>query len=174
MKAAKTLAIVACAGLLSAGGLGFTHHAYAQDADQIDQNAGAWGAASASPADTAAAPDSKAPPIDVNGCWDGDVEDKADGLGGSFFSFTQDGNKIVGNGASETDLEWPDNSFAFGPIQGKVSSKGITFKGNAGKGCPFSGKGKGDSTELSGKIKFGGECAKFFKHVIFSISPGPC
>ncbi|MGB0061561.1 hypothetical protein [Candidatus Binatus sp.] len=174
MNLAKTLAVAACAALLSTGVLSSAHRAYAQNADDSLPDTGSWGAPGASAADEAASPDSKGPPIDIEGCWDGDVSDKVDGIGDAFFGFTQDGKKIVGMGDSGMDLDWPDSSFAESPIQGTVSSKGIEFKGQAGKGCPFHGTGKGDASELSGKITFGGKCAKFFKHVRFSISPGPC
>jgi hypothetical protein len=55
-----------------------------------------------------------------------------------------------------------------------VTSKGITFHGNSGKGCPFQGSAKGDDTELSGKMTFGGKCGKSFKHVKFTIAPVVC
>ncbi len=172
MSIVRTFAVVACAALLSTGVLSSAHRAYAQDAEDSLPDTGAWSAPGAGTADTAASPDAKKPPIDIGGCWDGSVTDKADGLGDAFFGFTQNGKKIVGGGASGIDLEWPDSSFAYGPIQGTVSPQGIQFHGNAGKGCPFQGTGKGDSMELTGKILFGGKCAKFFKHVRFSVSPG--
>ncbi|MGB8684403.1 MAG: hypothetical protein WCD12_16070 [Candidatus Binatus sp.] len=174
MNIAKTLAVVACAALLSTGVLSSAHRAYAQDADDSLPDTGSWGAVGADSADEAASPDSKAPPIDIQGCWDGDVSDKADGTGDAFFGFTQDGKTIVGDDNSGVDLEWGDGSFAESPIQGTVSSKGIKFHGKAGSGCPFHGTGKGDASELSGKITFGGKCSKFFKNVRFSVSPGPC
>jgi hypothetical protein len=174
MRIAKTLAVAACAALLSTGVLSSAHRAYAQDAADSLPDTGSWSAPGAGTSDQAASPDSKKPPIDIGGCWDGTVTDKVDGVGDAFFGFTQNGKKIVGGGDSDMDLEWPDSSFARGPIRGTVSPNGIQFHGNAGKGCPFQGTGKGDSTMLTGKILFGGECARFFKHVRFSVSPGPC
>ena len=168
MKLAKTLAIVACAGLLSVCGMGSTHHAYAQEAEE-----GAWNAAGAGSADESS-PEAKKPPLDIGGCWDGTAEDKGDGLGSAFFDFVQDGTKLESSSPSEADVYWPDNTYAYGPISGSVSSTGFKFKGSAGTGCPFHGSGKGSDTLLTGKITFGGQCAKFLKHVTFSISPGPC
>jgi hypothetical protein len=154
---------------------GFTtssaRRAYAQD--NTDADTGAWAAPGAD-TDEATTPDSKAPPIPLAECWEGDIEDKEDdGLIGSItFFFTQDGSKITSD--SDLDAEWTSSYYFYGPIHGKVTSKGITFKGNAGKGCPFHGSAKGDDTELGGKIELGGKCGKYYKHVTFSVSPVPC
>jgi len=176
MKLAKTVAIVACAGLLSAGATGSARHAYAQDAEQSDSDSGSWGAPGGGAPDAAAEPDSKKPPLDVGGCWSGGVSDKGDGdEGDAYFGFTQDGNKIVGDGESGLYVVWPDNAYAEGPISGTVTSNGIKFKGNAGKGCNFSGSAKGNGSELIGKITFKQQCAKFLKHVRFIVeSNGSC
>lgn len=171
MRLAKVLAIVACGGLLSAGVIGSARHSYAQDAGENDASAGAW-----SPGGTGS-PDlsnlkAKVPPLDIFGCWQGDVEDTDDGLGTAVFQFNQNlkGNKL--RFGSTFDFEWGDGAFAHGPMKGKVTSKGFKFKGNAGKQCPVSGSGTGDETSLTGTAKFGGECAKFFKNVTFLITPG--
>jgi hypothetical protein len=170
----KFLTISAAAVALIAGiTTGSARRAYAQDNNDADTEAGSWSAPGAGSADEATTPDSKAPPIPLAECWEGDVSDKADGLGSIVFEFIQDGNKIT-KPDSGVDAGWSDQAFFEGPISGKVTSKGITFKGNAGKGCPFHGSGKGDDVELGGKITFGGKCAKFFKHVRFSISPTTC
>ena len=175
MKLAKTVAIVACAGLLSAGAMGSARQTYAQDAEQSDSDSGSWGAPGAGAPDAAAEPDSKKPPLDVEGCWSGVVTDKGDGEGNAYCLFTQDGNKIVGNEESGLYVVWPDNAFADGPISGTVTANGIKFKGNAGKGCPFSGSAKGNTSELTGKITFKQQCAKFLKHVRFIVeSNGTC
>jgi len=167
MKLAKTLAIVVCAGVLSAGALGSAHRAYAQDAEE-----GAWGTAATANPDESSSPEAKAPPLSIEGCWEGSVNDKADGTGTLFLSFIQssNGKKLVSS--SSFDFEWPDQAFAHGPMKGTVTSKGFKFKGNAGKGCPVSGSGKGDESGMTGTAKFGGECARFFKNVTFSITPG--
>jgi hypothetical protein len=175
MKLAKTVAIVACAGLLSAAAMGSARHAYAQDAEQSDSQSGSWGAPGAGAPDAAAEPDSKGPPLDVEGCWSGVVTDKGDGEGDAYFAFTQDGNKIVGDEESGLYVVWPDNAFADGPISGTVTKNGIKFKGNAGAGCPFSGTAKGNGSELTGKITFKQQCGKFLKHVRFIVeSNGTC
>ncbi|HXN13401.1 MAG TPA: hypothetical protein VN865_09860 [Candidatus Acidoferrales bacterium] len=170
MKLAKTLAIVACAGLLSAGVVGSARHAYAQDAEETT---GAWGAGGTGSDDVDATPDkSKGPPLDVDGCWEGDIHDKRDDLGDAEFEFEQSGASL--ESGSDFDFEWPDSAFAFGPLTtGTVTANGVKFEGNAGKGCPMHGTLTGDTTELSGKIKFGGKCGKFFKNVTISVSPCP-
>jgi hypothetical protein len=98
------------------------------------------------------------------------VNDTADGTGTAAFTFVQNGKKLLHT--SGLDFEWPDNSFAFGPIHGTVSSTGIKFNGQAGKGCPFHGVGTGDASSITGTVRFTGKCAKFFTNVSFSISPG--
>src|ERR1700722_1756809 len=167
VKLAKTLAIVVCAGLLSAGAFGYAHRAYAQDAEE-----GAWGAAANANPDESNSPETKAPALSIAGCWEGPANDKADGTGTLFLSFVQssNGKKLVSS--SSFDFEWPDQAFAHGPMKGTVTSKGFKFKGNAGKGCPVSGSGKGDKPGRPGTASFGGECGRFFKNVTFSITPG--
>ncbi len=171
MKLAKTLAIVACAGLLSAGVIGSARHAYAQDAAETDQAEGAWSAGGTGSADIASTPDSKAPPLVIAGCWDGDVGDSGDGIGTATFAFVQSSNGKALVSGTHFDFEWPDQTFARGYMKGTVSSTGIKFHGNAGRGCPMNGTAKGDTSVLTGKVKFGGQCAKFLKHVVISISP---
>jgi hypothetical protein len=162
MKLAKTLAIVVCVGLLSAGILGSAHHAYAQDS-------GGWGAAaSADSSDEATSPDGKMP-IDVSGNWCGAVRDKHDGKGTATFLFDQSGTMLLGG--SDYDFEWPDTSFAFGPLTGSVSSKGIKFVGQAGAGCSVSGSATIHGSKLIGHVKFHQKCAKFFGGGSLSISP---
>jgi hypothetical protein len=167
MKVVKTFAIIVCASLLSATILGSARHAYAQDEPE-----GAWSAGSNANSEESSSPDMKAPPLIIAGCWQGDVQDKHDGTGTANFGFFQNpsGKKLVAS--SSFDFEWPDQSFAHGPIKGTVTSKGFKFKGNAGKGCPVHGSASGDETGMTGTAKFGGECAKFFKDVTFSITPG--
>ncbi len=167
----KFLTISAAIALIAGAITCSARRAIAQDSNDGDADTGSWYAPGADSADEATTPDSK-PPISLTECWEGDVSDKADGSGEFiFFEFIQDENKITSE--SQLEAEWTDASFE-GPISGKVSSKGITFKGSAGTGCPFHGSARGDDTELDGKITFGGKCAKSFKKVRFSISPTIC
>ena len=190
MKIAKTLAIVTCAGLLSAGTSSLVRHAYAQDAG--DQDSGSWRTSDANSDDVATSPDSKAPPLDVEGCWLGTVSDNLDGEGDIEFEFDQDETKpskldntstidftfdttagSINGGSEAPSLE--------GSIKGTVSSKGIKFSGKL-PGCSYSGKASEitelsgrnglDLTTLGGKIKFSGKCAKGFKGMTFEITPG--
>lgn len=162
MRLPKKLVIVVCAGMLSAGTLGYANHAYAQDA-------GGWGAApDADSSDEATSPDMK-PPIDVSGGWCGTVKDKHDGKGSATFFFDQSGTTLLGD--SDYDFEWADGSFAFGPLTGTVNSKGIKFVGQAGAGCSVSGSAKIHGSKLVGSVKFHQKCAKFFGGGPLKIEP---
>ena len=172
MKLAKAVAIVVCAGLLSAGGIGSARHAYAQDAPSTDSDAwsaGGTGSANLESADQSS-PETQATPLNIGGCWSGGVKDDHDGTGTAVLNFLQNGSSLK-NG-SHLSFEWPDTSFVHGWIHGQVSSTGIKFKGQAGKGCPFSGAGTGDASAITGALTFKGKCAQFFKNATFSISPG--
>ena len=168
MKLAKTIAIVACAGLLSVGAIGSSaRHAYAQDSDGDGLSGGAFGSPNSDAADQSS-PDAKSPPLNIAGCWKGIVQDTADGMGTAEFNFAQKGTKL--QTGSDFDFEWPDNAFAFGPDKGSVTSKGFKFKGNAG--CPVNGSATGSASMLVGTVKFGGSCKNLFKNVTISIAPG--
>ena len=168
MKLGKTLLVVACAGLLSATVIGVARHADAQDAGE-SQDVGSWNAAGSGSPDESSSPDAKAPPLNIQGCWFGSVTDIPDGEGDATFEFVQNGKKIVSG--SSFDFEWPDMSFAVGPIKGTVSSNGFKFKGTAGKGCSITGSAHGDALGMEGTFHFHKKCGKFFKSGPFSISP---
>jgi hypothetical protein len=167
MKLAKTLLVLACASLLSAGQV---RHAYAQDTDESDQSVGAWGAPDASIATPEAK--SKVRPLDIKGCWSGEVVDTGDGSGTATFEFDQNSNRKKVMTGSTFDFQWADSAFARGPIKGSVSATGFKFKGNAGAGCTISGSGTGDATALMGTLEFVGGCATIFQDVTFSITQG--
>ena len=170
MKITKTVLVVACASLLFVGTVGFVGHAYAQDAEESDQSAGAWGAPDAS----SASPDAKTkvPPLNIDGCWSGNIVDTGDGSGTATLQFDQNSNGkklVVG---TTFDFKWADSAFARGPMKGSVSSTGFQFKGNAGGGCAVSGSGTGDATAFTGTFTFVGSCAPIFQNVTISITPG--
>lgn len=172
MTLAKTLVMIACTALLSTGGIGSARHAYAQDAATTDAegwSAGGTGSADLESADQLS-PEVHGTPINIAGCWSGSVNDTGDGTGAAAVTFVQNGKTI--QNSSFLAFDWPDTSFAHAAIHGTVGSTGIKFKGQAGKGCPFSGKGTGDASAIGGTVKFKGKCAKFFKNVTFNISPG--
>jgi hypothetical protein len=184
MKLAKTLAMVACTSLLTAGTASFARHAYAQDAN--GQGSGSWRTLDASSADEATSPDAKAPPLDVNGCWLGGVSDNNDGDEGTIeFEFDQDEAKPTKiDNTSTIEFSFPDDANLDGPLKGTVTAKGIKFKGKL-PGCSYSGTATesplaagpaiaGGVLEfaLSGKIKFSGRCAKGFKGMTFEVDPG--
>lgn len=172
MKIVKTLVIAACAGLLSVGTLGSARHAFAQDANGIDQSLGDWSAPSAGNSDESTIPDIKAPPMNISGCWSGEVTDTGDGVGTAAFQFVHRSNPKKLVFGSTFSVSWSDQAMAFGPLKGTVSSTGFKFKGNAGRGCAVSGSGTGNETALTGTIVFAGICAKFFQGVTFAITPG--
>jgi len=171
MKLVKTLAIVACAGLLSAAAMGSAHHAYAQDNDEIDENAGGWSTPDGGSADEST-PEARKPPLDVQGCWSGTAVDDNPALGDGtiiFNEFEQDGTKL--ENTSNFDFRFAGGSYnANGNLTGTVSSKGIKFKGSAGTDCPVSGSATGDNSAMMGKFKFGKKCAHDFKSGTFSIT----
>jgi hypothetical protein len=171
MTLAKTLFNMTCVGLFSVAMVGAPHHAYAQDANQTDQDQGTWSAPDAGSAEQSN-PQAKAHPLDIKGCWSGSVTDTGDGVGTATFEFHQNSNHkklIIG---STFDFQWSDSAMARGPIKGTVSATGFKFKGNAGAGCAVSGSGTGDTAALTGTIDFTGACASIFQDVTFSIAPG--
>ena len=171
MKLPATLAILACATLLLAGVMGSARQVHAQDADATDQGAGSWSAPGDGSADEDSNPEAK-PPIDLSRCWYGTVKDKHDGKGSAYFGFDQDGSMLESD--SGMSLEWPDMAYAYGPMSGTVSAKGIKFEGSVGACGTFSGSATGNGSKLKGKMKFSGECATYFKDVTFTIEPGTC
>jgi hypothetical protein len=91
MRLRKTLAIVACAGLLSTAAIVSPRHAYAQDADSADPEEGAWSADEVNPPDSDSEPSTAKPPLDVQGCWSGKVHDRAKGRELSRLHFSRTG-----------------------------------------------------------------------------------
>ena len=172
MRLAKTLTIIACSALLSAGGVGSARHAYAQDAAAAD--AEGWSAGGTGSADLDSAdqlnPETQSTPLDIAGCWSGSVNDTFDGTGTAGSTFAQNGKKI--QHASRLNFDWPDQAYVHGVIHGTASSTGIKFNGNAGKGCSLHGVATGDASAMIGTVKFTGRCAKFFQNVTFSIGVG--
>jgi len=167
IKPVKVLLAIICVGLLSFVSAG---HAYAQDAGEADEDLGAW---SAPGADSAEQLTHKAHPLDIKGCWSGDVVDTADGTGTVTFEFHQNSNRKKILVPSVIQFEWPDLAKATVPIKGAVTSSGFTFKGNAGAECPMvTGTASGDATGLTGMVVFVGGCETFFQNVTFSIAPG--
>jgi hypothetical protein len=172
MKLAKTLFVMTCASLLSVGMIGAPCHAYAQDADEIDQNQGTWSAPDAASAEQSS-PEAKVHPLKIKGCWSGDVMDTGDGLGTVTFQFNQNSNRKKLVTGSIIHFEWSDGAKATVPMKGSVTSTGFTFKGNAGVGCSLvTGSGTGDATAMTGTVVFVGACASIFQDVTFSITPG--
>lgn len=171
MSLARTFLIVACASLLSLGLATSASRAYAQDAGAMVANQGGWGAPDAGSTGDLSAK-TKLKPLEIKGCWSGEVDDSGDGAGAASVEFNQKSNRkklVIG---STFNFQWPDSAFAEGPIKGTVSATGFKFTGNAGAQCTVSGSGTGDATTMTGIVAFTGPCAAFFQDVTFSITPG--
>ena len=174
MKLAKTLAIGACAVLLSVCLMGFERHAYAQDANAMDNDAGSWNSGSR---DTDEDRFVGVGPLFAlsGGCWSGDIGQNINQNDTSTFNFVVNGNKIQ-----------PTSTFVFsfnngdimvgGTMKGSVTADGFKIKGSAGKGCKLTASGKlggGGSTFINGDYKFTGKCpAGIDKQGNISISEG--
>jgi hypothetical protein len=185
VKLARTIAIVVCAGLLLAGAFGSMRHAYAQDAEEIDHDAGAWNEGGTGIADIDGAdepsPEAKQPPLDIQGCW-GDF-----GEGGGFIvEFNQNGNgtKLEGSSTYKLGLDGGKNTGAAGKLKGSVSSTGLKFRGRGiwsngifvdlQPNCLISGSGTGDASQLMIQYEFRGACRRFFGRKPVSISLTRC
>lgn len=170
MRLSRVLTVAACAALLSAGVAGSARYAYAQDAGEVDQNAGAWSADGSGSADQSS-PETKTPPLHIAGCWSGDADDALEGAGTiTFNKFVQNGKKLKNK--SHFAFYWNSTNYAHGPMKGSVSSTGFTFNGNAGKTCSVSGSGTGDASAITGTYQFVGACTTYFGGGTFSITPG--
>jgi hypothetical protein len=174
MRLRKTLAIVVCAGLLSATAIVSPRHAYAQDAAQSDLGQGSWGSASIGTEEDSS-PEAKAVE-EIGGCWSGKVHDLFDGAGDAFFFFDQNGTVLETD--SEFQFQWPDHSFAQAGmiVKGSVSSKGFKMTSpNLPPGkCNATISGSLRNGVLKGRVQFHEQCAKGFKDVTFSVKPEAC
>jgi hypothetical protein len=177
MRLRKTLAIVVCASLLSAAAIVSARHAYAQDADGADPEAGAWSADEVSPSDSNSVPNSAKPPLDVQGCWSGKVHDRAKGTGTISLALQQNG-KLLEPGISGFQVFWDIHNFAEGPItKGSVGPNRIIFKGSATSKkltCTINASATGNAKKLRGTYSFHQLCGQAFKGGTFSVTPGPC
>lgn len=172
MRLAKTLAIIACASLMSAALMGSGRHAYAQDQEEVDPEAGSWSADIDGFQESSPERKVVKPPLDVQGCWVGTVTDKGEGKGDVTFFFEQNDTDL-GN-PSSFSFFWNSRNFAEGPLLGSVSSKGIKFKGTATSKCAISASGTGNANKMRGKYTFTKKCAEAFKGGTFTITPGAC
>jgi hypothetical protein len=174
MRLRKTLAIVACAALLSASALVSPRHAYAQDADGADPEAGAWSADEVGSPDSNSEASTAKPPLDVQGCWSGKVHDRAKGTGTFALAFQQNMTKLVPH-VSGFSVFWNSQNFAHGPIvKGSVGSNHVAFKGTATSKCEINASATGNVHKLTGTYSFHKECGQAFKGGTFSVTPGPC
>jgi hypothetical protein len=174
MRLRKTLAIVACAALLSTVAIVSARHAYAQDADGADPEAGAWSADEDSPPDSNSEPSTAKPPLDVQGCWSGKVHDRAKGTGTITLALQQNGAQLEPD-ISGFSVLWDSHNFAHGPIvKGSVGSNRITFKGTATSKCAINASATGNANKLRGTYSFHELCGQAFKGGTFSVTPGPC
>jgi hypothetical protein len=161
LKLAKTLAIVACAGLLSAGVMGSAHHAYAQDANEMDNDAGSWNSGSSDSPDEYNSVDVN-PLIALEGCWSGDIGQNISQNDTSTFNFVVDGKTILSTSTFVFSFNNGDIMVG-GMMKGTVTENGFKIKGSAGKGCKLKASGElggGGSQFIDGDYKFTGKCPK--------------
>jgi hypothetical protein len=166
----KAFILMVLIGLLSIGILGSIRCSYAQDADPGQDSDGSWSAPQTGATDDYTKKPN--PTMHIAGCWSGTATDAGDGTGTARFEFHQNGNLkklVIG---TTFDFQWSDSAFAHGPLKGSVTTNGFAIKGNAGRTCPVTGTGTGDSTQLTGTLVFTGNCADIFQTVTFSIAPG--
>jgi hypothetical protein len=174
MRLRKLLAIVVCAGLLSASAVVSARHAYAQDAEGADPEAGSWSADEVGPPDSNSEANTTKPPLDVQGCWSGKVHDRAKGTGTISLALQQNG-KLLEPHISGFQVFWDSHNFAEGPItKGSVGSNRIIFKGTATSKCAINASATGNANKLRGTYSFHKECSQAFKGGTFSVTPGPC
>lgn len=149
--------------------------ARAQQSDQNDaQYEGSVGAPGA-----AAQPDkaTKAPPININGCWSGTLLDvNSAGPGNGYLNFDQVTNKkgqlqkklkpIKSSSTHNIDILWNDGSCAFGFGAGVATSTGFHEKLNAGGKCKVTvtGNTTDNGNEITGAYDFRGCPTSFGAH----------
>ena len=125
------------------------------------QDDGSWNL-SPSTGEAATQPDSKKPPLDLNGCWSGTIDDTKNGAGTGFLFFVQSGTKLgTGTGA---ELDIPSLGAPSGPLKGKANSQDFEV-GFHGKACNISFHGKiSSSGDLTGMYHLSKKC--FFGQVL--------
>jgi hypothetical protein len=143
--------------LMASGAAGLILSAFvaASSTAAIAQDAGSW-SLSPSTGEAATQPDSKNPPLDLNGCWSGTIDDTKNGAGTGFLFFVQERTKLgVGTGA---ELDIPSLGSASGPLKGKANSQDFEL-GFHGKACDISFHGKiSNSGDLTGMYHFSKKC----------------
>lgn len=141
-----------------------------QNNDNEAQYAGAHGAVGA-----AAQPDktTKAPPIDVNGCWTGTMSDMEAGSGSGYLNFNQATSKkgpvkklkrFKSVSTHNIYVVWSDGSCAFGFGPGTATATGFHEKLNAGGKCRITVIGNISGNDLAGSYSSHGCPASFGPH----------
>ena len=143
--------------LMASGAAGLILSAFvaASSTAAIAQDAGSW-SLSPSTGEAATQPDSKNPPLDLNGCWSGTIDDTKNGAGTGFLFFVQEGTKLGAGTGAELDI--PSLGSASGPLKGKANSQDFQL-GFHGKACNISFHGKiSNSGDLTGMYHFSKKC----------------
>jgi hypothetical protein len=81
---------------------------------------------------------SKAPPLNLNGCWGGSEKDSG-GNGNLFINFAQKGKKITKS--SNAQITYSTGSGCHGPVSGSVNSQMFAIGFHHGSKCNLSIKG---------------------------------
>ena len=143
--------------LMASGAAGLILSAFVAASSTVTmaQDDGSWNL-SPSTGETATQPDSKQPPLELNGCWSGTIDDTTNGAGTGFLFFVQAGTKLgVGTGAV---LDIPGLGAAAGPLKGKANSQNFEL-GFHGKGCNVSFHGTiSNSGDLTGMYHLSKKC----------------
>jgi len=103
------------------------------------------------------------PPININGCWSGAMEDVYAGSGTGDVYFAQSGNKLLPSPSYYMMyFTWTDGSYAYGDGKGTAAAKTFHFKVTykTEKGCSGTVSGKLISGDLVGVYHFTKVCAK--------------
>jgi len=109
-------------------------------------------------------------PLNVQGCWVGNVHDRAEGTGKFKLFFAQNGTQLE-PGLGGFRVSWNAQNFAQGPIiSGTVSSKGIIFKGTATANCAINASGTGTARKIHVRIRSKKRARKLLKAVLLRSS----
>src|SRR5487761_1221768 len=174
----KGITVAAASAIFVSGMLAASaRSARAQQSDQNDaQYEGSVGAPGA-----AAQPDkaTKAPPININGCWSGTLLDvNSAGPGNGYLNFDQVTNKkgqlqkklkpMKSSSTHNIDILWNDGSCAFGFGAGVATSTGFHEKLNAGGKCKVTVTG--NTTDNGNEITGAHDFRRAFRNIYHDLN----
>jgi len=143
--------------LMASGAAGLILSAFvaASSTAAMAQDEGSWNF-TPSTSEAATQPDSKKPPLDLNGCWSGSIDDTRNGAGTGFLFFAQEGTKLGPGTGAELDIT--SLGTASGALKGKVNSQNFELSFH-GKSCNISFHGSiANSGDLTGMYHLSKKC----------------